>query len=241
MAASTIAAAKTIAASWLSRAKQSNNFFESPDMIVDVCFHCWRHAQRLMNPAEIVVHVMKGDGVLQIFKLFGKRIREARKPAHRHSHRQILALNVARGNVAVIRCAADDCLASTHADRRTVASFWRILWSAVNLLKLRIVNLTAKCIFDRVKISAMAVCRQLNAIDKPRFQIVHEMISATCIALSDEPARHKLCIGIERNPRSNVASDLRLVLYRAIFFFGIHERPDFITLNALTREIAKYF
>ncbi len=91
---------RRLRASWLSRAKQSNNFFESPDMIVDVCFHCWRHAQRLMNPAEIVVHVMKGDGVLQIFKLFGKRIREARKPAHRHSHRQILALNVARRNVA---------------------------------------------------------------------------------------------------------------------------------------------
>ena len=59
-----------------------------------------------MNPAKIVVHVVERNGVLQIFKLFGKGVREARKPAHRHPHGEILALNVACGDVIMIGVAA---------------------------------------------------------------------------------------------------------------------------------------
>ena len=33
-------------------------------MIVNASFHCWRHTKRLMNPAEIIVHIMQGDCVL---------------------------------------------------------------------------------------------------------------------------------------------------------------------------------
>jgi hypothetical protein len=28
-------------------------------MIANSRFHCWRHAQRLMNPAEVIMHVVK--------------------------------------------------------------------------------------------------------------------------------------------------------------------------------------
>jgi hypothetical protein len=54
-------------------------------MIANPCFHSWRDPQRLMNPAEIVMHVMERDRVLQILKLFGKAVGQSRKPAHRHS------------------------------------------------------------------------------------------------------------------------------------------------------------
>jgi hypothetical protein len=36
-------------------------------------------------------------------------------------------------------------------------------------------------------------------------QIVHEMIRATGVALTNEPARNELRVGIERNPRPNIA------------------------------------
>jgi hypothetical protein len=38
-------------------------------VITNAHFHCWRHAQSLVNPAKIIVHVMKRNGVLQIFAL----------------------------------------------------------------------------------------------------------------------------------------------------------------------------
>src|SRR5437588_6769871 len=97
-----------------------------------------------MNPAEVVVHVMERYRVFQILQLLAECVGQSGKSAHRHSHRQILALNVARGNVIVVGVAADYRLASAHADSGAVARFWRILWSAVNLLQRSKVDLFAK-------------------------------------------------------------------------------------------------
>src|SRR6266513_1253739 len=92
-------------------------------MIAKPRFHCWSNTQRLMNPAEVVMHVMERNSVLQILQLFAESVCESRESAHRHSHGQVLALYIASRNVAVIRIAANDSLASAHANCRTVASF----------------------------------------------------------------------------------------------------------------------
>jgi hypothetical protein len=39
-------------------------------MIANPCFHCWRDAQGLMNSAEIVVHVMERNRMLQFSNFF---------------------------------------------------------------------------------------------------------------------------------------------------------------------------
>jgi hypothetical protein len=54
--------------------EHSDNFFQAPNMIANSCFHSWRHPQGLVNPAEIVVHVMKGYRVLKILQLFAESI-----------------------------------------------------------------------------------------------------------------------------------------------------------------------
>jgi hypothetical protein len=36
--------------------QQSNDFFQCPDVTGQTRFHCWVDAQRLVNPAKIVVH-----------------------------------------------------------------------------------------------------------------------------------------------------------------------------------------
>src|SRR5260370_2331307 len=69
-------------------------------MIANSCFRCWRHRQRLVNQAKVVMHVMRRECMLQILQLFRKGVCQSRETAHRHSHCQILALNVARRNVA---------------------------------------------------------------------------------------------------------------------------------------------
>jgi hypothetical protein len=63
-------------------------------MIADPCFHCWRDAKRLVNPAEVVVHVVKRDRRFQILNLFRESIGQSREAAHGHSHREILALKL---------------------------------------------------------------------------------------------------------------------------------------------------
>ncbi len=84
-------------------------------MIANPCFHRWCYAQRLVNPAEIVVHVMERHGVLQILQFLRECIGQTGKPAHRHTHREILPLDVAGGNMVVVRIPADTRLASAHA------------------------------------------------------------------------------------------------------------------------------
>ena len=221
------------------RLQKRNHFVDTPDVIANSCFHCWRHAQGLVNPAKIVVHVMERNGVLQVFEFLREGIRQAREPAHRHSHGQILSLNIAGRNVVVIGCAANNRLASAHANCGTVTSFRRFWRTAVNLLQHSKINFAAKAIFDRAQIRAMPVSRQLNAICQPIFQIVHEVIRASRVTLPDKPARHEFAVRIKRNPRPHVPRALRFVLCRAILFFGINKRPDFVTLQALALQIAK--
>ena len=50
---------------------------------------------------------MQRDRSLQVLKLLAESVRQFRKPAHAHSHRQILALNQTCRNVLLIRCSGD--------------------------------------------------------------------------------------------------------------------------------------
>ena len=70
--------------------------------------HCWRYAKRLMPTNKIVVHKMQGDCVAMIFKLLAESVRQSRKPTHAHSHREVLAFDIACGNIPITRIAGDD-------------------------------------------------------------------------------------------------------------------------------------
>ena len=54
--------------------QKSNDFFDRPNMVGDTRFHRGSDAQGLMNPAEIVVHEVKGDSSRVIVYLLGKGI-----------------------------------------------------------------------------------------------------------------------------------------------------------------------
>ena len=62
-------------------------------MITNPCFHRRCNSQRLVNPAEIVVHVMERNRVLQILQFFTEPVGQSGESAHTHSHRQVLTLN----------------------------------------------------------------------------------------------------------------------------------------------------
>jgi hypothetical protein len=72
------------------------------DMIANSCFHRGGLLATMVNPTNVVVHVMERDCVLQTLKLFRECIGQSGKQMHRHTHRQILTLNVVYGDVIVI-------------------------------------------------------------------------------------------------------------------------------------------
>jgi hypothetical protein len=200
-------------------------------MIANSCFHRWRNPQGLMNPAKVVVHVMKRNRVLQILQLFAERIGQSREATHRHSHCQVLALNVARRDMVVVGAAADDSLASAHADSGTISRIRAILRRAVNLLQHRKVDLFAESILDCFQVGAMAVCRELHTIRQTRPQILDEMMRCSRMAATDKPARNELRIGVKCNPCPAITRSCRLLVKVAISFLRVNEGPNLIALG----------
>ena len=78
-----------------------------------------------MNPAKIIIHKIERQSVLVVLQFLTEPIGQSRESAHRHSHREILTLRVARRNVVVIGIAANDGFSRPHADCRAVTSYRR--------------------------------------------------------------------------------------------------------------------
>jgi predicted methyltransferase len=62
-------------------------------MIAESSFHRWRNPQRLVNPAEVVMHEIQRNHVAVVLQLLAESIRQASEAPHGHAHREILALN----------------------------------------------------------------------------------------------------------------------------------------------------
>jgi len=80
----------------LGRMKQFSN---RPDVIGQARFHRRRNSQTRMHPAKVVIRKMQGDSGFQMRQLFAESIRQPRKPAKLHPHREILPLDEARTRV----------------------------------------------------------------------------------------------------------------------------------------------
>lgn len=62
-------------------------------MVSDTRLHRRSDAQGLVNPSEVVEHVMDRLHVFMIFNFLGKSICQPGEAAHGHTHREILAFN----------------------------------------------------------------------------------------------------------------------------------------------------
>ena len=95
---------------FIEHLKHRDDFFHAPNMVGNTRFHRRSNPQRLMNPGKIVVHKVRRHGVFEVFQLLWKRIRQARKPAHLHTHREVVPLCNAGVDVFVIRLATNHSL-----------------------------------------------------------------------------------------------------------------------------------
>ena len=73
-----------------------------------------------MNSHEVVIHEVQRDGMPVVVDLLRERIRQSREAAHTHSHREILALDVARGDVRLVGVSGDGLLRRASANGRAV-------------------------------------------------------------------------------------------------------------------------
>src|SRR5580658_5065662 len=100
-------------------------------MIGQTGFHCWRDAQRLVNPAEVVVKKVHRDLMRMVLKLLTESIGQPREAAHPHPHGEVLPLNIASANVLGIGVATDHLHVSSNAFGWTVTALVGIGRSAV--------------------------------------------------------------------------------------------------------------
>ena len=53
---------------------QCNQFLHVPDVIREPRFHCWRNPQRLVDPAEVVMHVVESYGMSMVLHFLAESI-----------------------------------------------------------------------------------------------------------------------------------------------------------------------
>lgn len=200
-----------------------------------------RHPQRLVAPHEIVVHVMDADCVTEVFQFLGESICQSREAPHRHSHHQVLALDVARRDMGFVRLAGYDVRTGPAAFAGAVARLRRglIAWVAVMLDELREVNFPAESSFHRFQIHAMPVRRDLNAMGESTCQVHNERLRIASRPVAVQPMRNQLSFRINRNERPNIADPERTFHFgRHVLFLGVTVGLDFVDLEAIAIQVS---
>lgn len=80
-----------------------------------------------MDTAKVVMHEIQRQRMNVIFQLFAETVCQASEAAHRHAHGEVLALNVACGDVGNVRIALNTTLLRTDALSGAVAALWKFL------------------------------------------------------------------------------------------------------------------
>ena len=107
-----------------------------------------------MRPGEVVVHEVERHRRVQVLDPLRERVGQPREAAHPHPHRQVLALDIARGDTAGVRLALHFPNLDASACGGAVASFIGAWVLALFLDDLGVVNVRAACSGERGASSA---------------------------------------------------------------------------------------
>ena len=127
-----------------------------------------------MQTPEVMVHVKQCNHRDMIVKLFAERIGQASEAAHLHPHVEILAFDVARRDVLLIRVADDFDALGAKTLRGAVASL-SLGIVAVNLVELCEVNPISESIRNGSQVHPVAVRGQLDSIRQTSRNILKEV------------------------------------------------------------------
>jgi len=219
---------------------QFHNFVEFPNMVTNASFHRGCDSERLMYSAEVIVHEVKRQRVFMILNFLRERICQPREASHVHPHGEVLPFDVASRNVIPVGFSNNRGCNRADTLRRAVSSLCALRFVPVQFDQHRVVNLSSKSQVHGSQVSAMAVCGQLNAIGETRSEVGHEVLRVPSIAPTHSPARNNLGVSAVCRP-SLIATvtELAAQIGRNILFLRVAERPNFIALDSLTRQVAQ--
>jgi len=189
--------------------------------------------------AKVVKHEMDRDGVSVHLGFLAEAVCESREPAHVHPHREVLTFNVCRGDVLLIRGAADECALGAGDLRRRVAHCGALARKlhAVMLLKCGEVDLYAERVLHSVQVELQVVRRHLHAVRETGSYVLHELVRVICCAIAHAVGDDQFGVRVNRGPRPDVAP-FGFLLGWNVALFRSDERPDFIALNATGLQVA---
>lgn len=183
-----------------------------------------------MDLAEVVIGKVQRDRVFVHFDFLAEAICQAGEPAHVHTHREVLTLNVRRRDVLANRIPGDDCSrGADHCGRRVSPSG---TGSRERLRDDAVVNIDAERLIDRSQVGHVAVRRKLRRVDQPAGDILHQRRRGLLASVADDPRDHQLGHRVDSRPRPNVAPTFGLFLRAGVLFLRTDKRPDFIALDA---------
>ena len=102
--------------------QKRNQFIHGPDVIGNTGLHCWRNPQGLMDAAEVVMHKVESYGVCVILHFFAESVGKPGEAAHRHTHGEVLPLNVGSAHMGRVRVTNDGLHVGADALRRGIAA-----------------------------------------------------------------------------------------------------------------------
>jgi hypothetical protein len=136
-------------------------------------FHGWGHAERAVNPRKVIVHEIEAGGMPQILDFLAETIGQTGHTAHRHTHREILPLGIARGDVGKLGIPLNTL--ALHADtlRRALARF-TVLRCPIQFNQHGIINVRTEWRFNGFQIGPVSIGRQLHPVFQSPGQVMHE-------------------------------------------------------------------
>src|ERR1022692_2951980 len=209
-------------------------------MLTNASLHRRSNPQRLVNPAEVVVHMKQRQHSDVIFELLTEGVRQPGKPPHIHSHVEILSLNEGRADVLWVGRANDRLSLGAKTLRRAVTGC-SLGIVAVNLDQLRVIDILSEGIWYSRQIHLVAVRGQLDSIRQPVCNVPNELRRPPGIPPSFQPRQDKLALRFNRGKRPNVATDASFHLGKGdVLLLAPDKRSDLVNLHPLGRNVADH-
>ncbi|HTD21349.1 MAG TPA: hypothetical protein VK738_01770 [Terriglobales bacterium] len=184
-----------------------------------------------MNSTVIIKSKMQSNGSFQIAQFLREGIGQSGKPSHCHSHSEILSFDIAGTDMLRVRVSLSDLGYRLHDWAWGVFRFAVMLAIvAVQLHKLREINVSAKRVLNGAYVKAKTVCGDLYAIGQTLREIVNQDICRTLGAFAYNKRRNQFCLRVNGHENPLVANFGSIILSDSSLFLKA-ERPDFIALN----------
>ena len=193
-----------------------------------------------MNPNEVVPNIVNRHGRGVVLEFLRERIRQPCESPHVHPHGEVLAFDQAGGNMLRVGVADLGFLLASGADGGAIADFGGYAGtSSVVLHQDRVIDVGSERRVNCSEVEAIAVRGQLDSVRHACGEIVNEHLGSGIVAIADRDGANEFGIRVHRHPGPYIASAGDAVLDRGceISLLRADEGPDFVALDALTRQV----